>query len=148
MDSLATCANISLTVNECGDMHIQNRCENTMTCMNEIIITYRVRLITDDSRLTVVTIWESHSGKSTTGKGDYWVTRQQSQKLKFISTSDLQLLRPGRGNFWSRRRSRVIKHLWSCFSQQFTLFSWGRNISAKGFIKIEPNLTFSSQSIF
>ena len=56
MNSLATCANISLTVNECGDMRIQNRCENTMECMNEIIITHRVRLITDDSRLTVVTV--------------------------------------------------------------------------------------------
>ena len=53
-----------------------NRCENTMTCMNAIIITHRVRLITDGSRLTVETVWESHSGKSTsnststTGKGE------------------------------------------------------------------------------
>ena len=47
-----------------------------MTCMNEIIITHRVMLITDDSRLTVVTVCESHSGKSTTGKGEYWDTRQ------------------------------------------------------------------------
>ena len=48
-----------------------NRCENTMTCMNAIIITHRVRLITDDSRLTVDTVWETHSGKSTTGKGEF-----------------------------------------------------------------------------
>ena len=52
-----------------------NRCENTMTCMNEIIITHRGRLITDDSILTVDTVWESHSGKSTTGRGEYWDTR-------------------------------------------------------------------------
>ena len=47
-----------------------------MTCMNEIIITHRVKLITDDSILTVVTVWGSHSGKSTTGKGEYWDTRR------------------------------------------------------------------------
>ena len=66
-----------------------NRCENTMTCMNDIIITHRVRLITDDSRLTVETVWESHSGRSTTGKGEYWDTRHSTHL--FRATSRLQL---------------------------------------------------------
>ena len=39
-------------------------------CNHNHIITHRVKLITDDSRLTVVTVWESHSSKSTTGKGE------------------------------------------------------------------------------
>ncbi len=55
MNSLAICANVSLTVNGCDNMHIPID-ENTMTCMNDIIITHRVRLITDDTRLTVVTV--------------------------------------------------------------------------------------------
>ena len=29
-----------------------------------------MKLITDESRLTVETVWESYSGKSTTGKGE------------------------------------------------------------------------------
>ena len=38
-------------------------------CNHNHGVTHGVRLITDESRLTVETVWESHSGKSTTGKG-------------------------------------------------------------------------------
>ena len=72
MNYLAICANIvSLTVNECDIIYTQVDVKTLWhVWMHPIIITHRVRLITDDSRLTVVTVWESHSGKSTAGKGE------------------------------------------------------------------------------